>query len=130
MYADFLDEAARVLDNGGLKTTANLYRSLHDRWQALAQAALPDHVEVFRSTKEMLDQRAAISLEQGRAGLEAIAPLNDALYELKSELNSSFPLNESEMLALFADIQSHLEGIYQAEKEALTALTITAAESA
>ena len=48
--------------------------------------------------------------------------MNNALHDLKGELNPDFPMSESETLALFADIQSHLVGIYQAEKEALATL--------
>ena len=70
----------------------------------------------------MLDRRASITLEQGSDGLEEIIPINDALHELKGELNPSFPLSESDTSALLADMQSHLEGIYLAEKEALAAL--------
>jgi hypothetical protein len=124
MYADFLNEASSVLDNKDLQTTAALYRGLHDRWRALAHAALPDHIDVFKTTKEMLDRRAAIILEQGSDGLEAITPLNDALHDLKGELNPRFPLSEADTSALLADIQSHLEEIYLAEKEALAALKI------
>lgn len=110
MYADFLEEAATVLENEELKNTAILYRALHERWQALAQASLPDHIGPFKTTKDMLDRRAAIILEGGSDGLEAIGPLNDALYDLKRELNPSFPLSESTTSALLADIQSHIEG--------------------
>jgi len=129
LYADFLDEAAPVLDNEGLKSTAILYRALHERWMTLAQAALPDHIDAFKTTKEMLDRRAAIILEQGSGGLQTIIPLNDALHVLKGELNDNFPLSESETSALFVDIQTHLEGIYQAEKEALAGLEMAVAEA-
>ena len=128
LYADFLEEAALFLCNQDLKTTASLYRDLHIRWRALAHASLPDSVEVFKSTKNMVDRRAAILREQGSEGLEAITPLNDALHNLIGELNPNFPLNESETSALFSDIQSHLSGIYQAEKDALVALKAAVAE--
>ncbi|HET6444343.1 MAG TPA: DUF4872 domain-containing protein [candidate division Zixibacteria bacterium] len=124
MYADFLDEAAPILDNSDLKSTATKYRALHDQWRVLANAALPDHIDVFKTTKELLDRQAAIILDQGSDGLEEIKPLNNALHELKSELNPSFPLSDSETSVLLADIQSHLHGIYLAEKEALAALQI------
>ena len=128
MYANFLAEAAPVLDNPDLETTAELYRALHDRWRALAHAALPDDIDVFRSTKETLDRRAVLHLKHGSEGLDVIEPRNDDLHQLKGELNSNFPLSESETLSLFADIQSHLMGIYQAEKEALAALQSTTSE--
>jgi hypothetical protein len=122
MYADFLDEAAVILENEELKTTAELYRALHERWHALAHAALPDHIDVFKTTKDMVDRRAALHKEHGSDGLEAITPLSDALHELKGELNPKFPLNESETSALLTEIQSHLTEIYKAEKGALAAL--------
>jgi hypothetical protein len=122
MYANFLDEAAGIINNGELETTADHYRALHHRWHELAQASLPDNIDVFRNTKEMLDRRAVIIQENGSDGLEAIRSINDDLHDLKRELNDRFPLGESESAALFADIQSHLEGIYLAEKEALTSL--------
>jgi hypothetical protein len=122
LYAEFLDEAGAILSNEELNSVADLYRDLHNRWSKLAQAALPDHIEEFKATKEMLDRRAGINLELGSEGLEAIKPINDALHELKSELNPSFPMNKSETSDLFAEIQSHLEEIYQDEKEALAEL--------
>jgi hypothetical protein len=122
MYADFLDEAAGIIDNGELKTAADHYRALHERWHALAQTSLPDHIDVFKTTKELLNRRAAMVEEHGSDSLEAIKPINNDLHDLKRELNDRFPLGESETTALYADIQSHLEGIYLAEKEALTTL--------
>ncbi len=122
LYADFLEEAASVLDKSDLKEPAAHYRALGERWSALAHAALPDHVDAFKTTRELLDRRAAILQEQGSEGLAAIAPLNDTLHELKGRLNPNFPLGESETALLLAEIQSHLENIYHAEKEALAAL--------
>ncbi len=122
MYADFLEEAAPVLDSTDLKKIAGQYRALHQRWSALADAALPDEIDVFKTTRELLDRRAALRREQGGEGLDAITPINDALHDLKGELNDSFPLSEPETSQLLADMQSHLEGIFQAEKEALAAL--------
>ena len=130
IYADFLEEAASAIGIPGLKTSAALYRSLSDRWSALAQAALPDHIDIFQTTKELLDRRAAINLDYGSEGLDAITPLNDALHDLKSELNPTFPLSESETSLLFEHIQSHLEGIFKAEKEALVTLEMTVSELA
>ena len=125
MYADFLDEAATTLSNNDLKSVASLYRALHQRWSTLAHAALPDRIENFKFTKEMLDRRAAIRLEQGGFGLDAIKQLNDDLHYLKAELNPKFPMSEAATSQLYTDIQSHLADIYQHEKEAVAALQNT-----
>jgi len=130
LYADFLDEADSVLGDGNLKDAAALYRALGERWSALAQAALPDHIVEFKTTKEILDRRAEIHLEQGSAGLDAIRPLNDELHEIKGRLNPSFPMNEADTSLLLGDIQSHLGGIYEAEREALAALRVCASKDA
>jgi len=128
MYADFLNEATSIFDNSDLQTTATLYRNLHEKWTALAHAALPDHIDEFKTTKELLTRRATINMENGSDGLDEITPINDALHELKKDLNPNFPLNESETGKLFEKIQSHLVGIYKAEKDALETLKIAVTE--
>jgi hypothetical protein len=130
LYADFLDQAASILGNNELKEPATHYRALHERWSALALAALPDHIDVFKTTRDMLNRRAAIIQEQGSEGLEAIKTINDSLHDLKGRLNPNFPLSDSETALLFADMQSHLEKIFHAEKEALAALKNAVAVSA
>jgi hypothetical protein len=122
LYADFLVEAAAVLGRNELKETAALYRELHDLWRGLAQAVLPERVDVFRETRELLDRREALRRELGGEGLEDIRPLSDALHALKGELNDAFPMNGSETAALFAEIRDHLEAIYNAEMGALSSL--------
>ena len=48
--------------------------------------------------------------------------INEDLHQIKGELNPHFPMGESEIAELYGEIQSHLEGIYSAENEALSAL--------
>jgi hypothetical protein len=48
--------------------------------------------------------------------------LSQKLDELEVTLNGRFPLTDDETLALFADLQAHLEQIYEAEQEALATL--------
>jgi len=116
------DYPSIVLGRNELNETAALYLELHDLWRGLAQAALPERVDIFRETRELLDRREAIRQELGGEGLEDIRPLNDRLHALKGELNDAFPLNGSETAALFAEIRDRLEGIYRAEIGALASL--------
>jgi Butirosin biosynthesis protein H, N-terminal/Domain of unknown function (DUF4872) len=130
MYADFLEESSLIFNEPRLADCAQLYRSLHQLWGELAQLVLPDQVGAFRTTKDMLDQRAAIRLAHGSAGLNDINSLNDKLHQLKTELNHDFPMSHSGILDLFSDIQLHLTGLYKAEKEALSALQSITSEMA
>ena len=122
MYADFLDEAATTLGNDDLKPVASLYRALHQRWSTLAQAVLPDHIESFKISKEMLNRRAALRLEKGGFSLDDVGQLNDDIHYLKAEVNTIFPMSKVATSQLFAEIQSQLSNIYEHEKEALVAL--------
>jgi hypothetical protein len=122
LYADFLEEAASFLENDSLRVTADAYRDLHNRWRALAAAALPAGVAEFDETRDLLDRRAAIHRDKGSDGLETIAPLNDALHALKGRLNDSFSLSQSGTRTLFADLGSRIAEIHKAEKTALAAL--------
>ena len=47
LYADFLDEAAALLDAPRLAEAATAYRELAERWHALAELALPADVPEF-----------------------------------------------------------------------------------
>lgn len=122
MYADFLDEAATPLGNDDLKPVASLYRELHQRWSTLAQAVLPDHIDSFKITKEMLNRRAALRLEKGGFNSDDIRQLNDDIHYLKAEVDPIFPMSKAATSQLFAEIQSQLAAIFENEKETLAAL--------
>jgi hypothetical protein len=122
VYADFLDEAADVLDNAALEDSAHSYRALQAEWSGLAQAVLPNEVAVFSQTKELLDRKEALILEKGSAAIEEIGPINDELHEIKGELNDDFPLDKAGRKELFQEMQSRLTRILEAEKAALAAL--------
>ena len=51
MYADFLLEAAAVVDDPRLMEPAQHYAALAAQWHALAEAALPDSVPQFKRGK-------------------------------------------------------------------------------
>lgn len=124
-YADFLNEAATVVGNGALETAAIHYTELGSRWQRFADAVLPDHIALLAETRRVLAQKYAVFLEQGNDGLEEIGELSQQLSEMEEELNSHFPISDNELHALFAEMQNHLEGIYEAEQEAHLALSST-----
>ena len=63
LYADFLDEAAALLDRPALGTVASSYRALADSWRALASSALPSGVAAWSEGKAFpLDERATLTL--------------------------------------------------------------------
>ena len=123
-YADFLNEAATVLNNSQLKEAAEQYHALGDRWAAFADAVLPDHIAPLAETKRLLADKHAIFNEKGGTGLAKLENVCQSLNDIEKELNSQMPMSAAEMDALFHMMQDHLTAIYNAENEALASLTI------
>ena len=65
MYADFLDEAATVLDQPGLGDVSERYRQSSRLWSALAVAALPDSIPLFRETRDLNLRKRDLFHQQG-----------------------------------------------------------------
>jgi hypothetical protein len=121
LYADFLLEAATVINNPGLKEPAERYDALAQQWRALAEEALPDAVPQFSRAKHLLRERNDV-LRQGGDAWRATQAMSEELRALRTEGNLNFPLNDEEVAGLFATLQMRLQAIYQAEVEALEAL--------
>ena len=121
-YADFLDEADAIMNLKGLSDAAEQYRAVADLWSAFAVAVLPDEIAPLKETKALLAQKYHLFLTQGTEADVEMRQLSQQLQDKEMALNGRFPISDSDMHNLFADMQSHLEIIYSAEQEALAAL--------
>jgi hypothetical protein len=122
LYADFLDEAAAVLQRPTLSEAANAYRALAAQWTSLAEAALPDTVPAFAQTKQLLRRKYAL-LRQGQAGVAAALPITAELAALGRAASQDFPLDSAGLTHLFADLSNRLAHLYEAELAAVSTLT-------
>jgi hypothetical protein len=123
VYADFLEEAKEILNRSALGEAAGQYRQVAGLWRSFADAVLPDEIAPLQETKALLAQKYSLFLAQGTEADAELRRLNQQLQDMEMELNGRFPISDEAMHALFADMQSHLEQIYAAEKEALTTLS-------
>lgn len=121
LYADFLDEASGIVGLS-LGEAAKAYRQLARQWSALADAALPDHIEPLRETKALLRQRYDMLMTQGGDGLDNMQPLTARLGDLYAEYNSNFPMTDAEIDTLFSTLGEQLLDLYKAEVAALATL--------
>ena len=128
LYADFLQEAAPIVANDALLDAAILYRQLAQQWQAFAHMVLPDNIEPFRRTKQLLHERAEHIQAKGSRSLEEIAPLNDELHAIKGDLNLNFPMSPAAVTPFYEKIQAELLQILAAEKAALATLKSAASD--
>jgi hypothetical protein len=121
LYARFLEEAAGVTGNAGLRSAADQYRGLAQRWEAFVEAVLPDEVEPFAEAKGLLRRRHAAILMGGEAWRGSQAE-NEALEAVHARVKQEFPLDEAGVKRLFEGMQGHLMGLYAAETAALEGL--------
>lgn len=119
LYADFLVEAARLLDKPELVEVAERYRTLGTAWSSLAEAALPDEVSIFKEAKQLMRERHAVLMQGGEAWRNTQA-ITEQLRHISTEYNLEFPLED--IVGLFTALQDRLLSIYEAEVQALAAL--------
>ncbi|HEX2159404.1 MAG TPA: BtrH N-terminal domain-containing protein, partial [Actinomycetes bacterium] len=101
LYAEFLDEAAGLLDAPALQTVAAAYREAAARWHQVAEVAVPAGREPFaearRLTRQLQDQ-----VERGDAAQAEAAATAAALWALRDRWRSEFPGDADALLAALA----------------------------
>ena len=65
LYSRFMHEASFITALRGFSSVASSYRSLGEGWGALAEFCLPDRIEVFRETKNLLRKRRKAYKREG-----------------------------------------------------------------
>lgn len=106
LFADFLEEAARILNKPKLLSVAGQFRKVAGLWRDLAQAALPDSIPVLSETRELLLRQRELFIEKGQASTDArlrirsrleknaqvaaetLEPASDCVRQLKNELRN------------------------------------------
>ena len=119
MFAEFLEEAATALDDKKLAPLAGVYRALGDQWTALAEAALPDDVPVFREAKERLSRKAELLAKGDPDAVEALRECSLEEDVRGTQMKSEFPLDGTASTALRRDLKQRVSALYKAEKEAV-----------
>jgi hypothetical protein len=122
LYADFLLEAAQLLDKPGLKQASEKFRRSHRSWLAFADALLPDEVPLLGESKKLIQKKHELFVRDGEAALEEIQEINAQLNELLSQSESDFPLSESQAAEFRETLRDILLTISQEEQQAVNLL--------
>ena len=122
VYADFLDEAAHVLNAPGLNDVAALYRAAGQAWQALHASLLPDGLSPLEDARAAIDRKTALFSESGAQHLDEIIAERDRLEALKVASESDFPLSDAAIADLRASIRERVLQARAAEEAAVLAL--------
>ncbi len=123
LFADFLDEAALILNRPALGESAALYRECARHWKNLTEALLPDEVAPLRETRELLQREYQLYLDYGNAKPEgAYAAVQQRLTELRAAMETGFPLSDQQAAALRAELKAKVLALHDAEKVAVESL--------
>jgi hypothetical protein len=122
LYADFLDEAAVILNRPELGEAAGAFRRAAEAWRDLTLWLLPDDVEPFRETRELMWRRHLAFLERGNAALEEMKAIDARLDAIKAALAGEFPLTQPEVEAFRARLADGVMAIHDVEAAAVEAL--------
>ena len=121
-YADFLDEASLILDRSDLLEVAQQFRTSAAAWQALGPILLPEAAPLLAEVRQLMDEEHRLFLQQGNASLARRQQIRARLAEIKEEVGSDFPLNETEVAELLGNIAAHVLQIHDLEATAVAAL--------
>ncbi len=122
LYVAFLEEAAVILDKPALNDAAALFRDSAGAWRDLSAALLPEEVEPFRETRELMLRRHRLFLNRGNAALEEMAGIDARLEEIKAAVTADFPLSQAGVEAMRERIAERVMTIHDVEAEAVSAL--------
>lgn len=122
LYAGFLEEAAVILEKPSLKDAALLFRESAAAWQALSAALLPDGVDLFRETRELMVRRHRLFLNRGNDAREEMVQIDARLEELRAAATADFPLDPAGVAAMRERIAERVMAVHDVESEAVSAL--------
>lgn len=118
LYAESLDEAAVALEIPALSDAARAWRSAADRWEELADAAVPPDLDGAAQAVEAMEtlHEAVMAGEPGRRRADAAA---ETAWAIRARHAEAFPLPPDRIAAIFHDLGDRLGGIHEAEVDAL-----------
>jgi hypothetical protein len=122
LYADFLDEAALILQIPALRTVAERFRRSGQAWDDLGAALLPGAVAPLRETRELMLRRHQRFLAAGNAALAEIHAIDARLAALKQSISADFPLDDAGVVELCDDLYDRVLAIHAIEAEAVANL--------
>lgn len=122
LYADFLDEAAVILERPALRDAAQAFRASEEAWAALADLLLPDDIALFSEAKTLRRRKRTLFIERGGDALTEIQAIHARLHELQAEAAANFPLNETQAADYRAGLAEQVLRIRDAEHDAIQML--------
>jgi Butirosin biosynthesis protein H, N-terminal/Domain of unknown function (DUF4872) len=117
LYAEFLDEAAGLLDAPALGEAATAYREAAVRWHEVAEVAAPAGREPFAEARRLI-RRLQDRVELGDAAQAAAAATAAGLWALRDRWRTEFPGGDADAEALLPALAAAVTAACDAEEAA------------
>ena len=95
-YADFLEEAAVILSNEGLRIAASEFRAAREGWAALYETLFSASIEPLHQARQLIDERERLFREQGNASVAARRAIEGELGALRTAADETLAFAEAE----------------------------------
>lgn len=120
-YADFLIEAAHILNKPALNDVAQAYRQAAAAWVELGKAMLPDSIPAYQETRDLIIRDYELFLTKGNA---ALPERHDILTRQQAirDAQESDPMPVAEQAALRESVRDAALNVRTAEVQAVDAL--------
>ncbi|MEM6283754.1 MAG: BtrH N-terminal domain-containing protein [Chloroflexota bacterium] len=122
MYADFLDEAAVIVEKPDLRESAAHFWALESEWTTLAGIVLPGDVPLFAEAAKLLTKKHNAFMERGADALAEIQDMNARLGAIGEVVAADFPLSETEVRAYLEQLSAQVMKIHDMEHDAVVHL--------
>jgi HPt (histidine-containing phosphotransfer) domain-containing protein len=115
MYADFLEEAASLLDAPTIAEAAGPWRAAAQAWHAVASAAQPASIPELQRLRDL-----TVQIRESVADPSSVDPAEarqaaDELWQLRSALDKELPLDQPAVQQLFEGLGEALADVYDRE---------------
>lgn len=122
LYADFLDEAAMLLNIPDLSAAADRFRVCKTAWDDLGRALLPESTPLLKETRELLERSQQLFYETGDRNRQERLAIKDRLRELQAAASADFPLTDAEISDLHAHLADLVLRLRHLESDAMQTL--------
>jgi hypothetical protein len=122
LYADFLLEAAQILQKPSIKESAEQFRESHKLWLAFADALLPDDIPLLGESKKLIQRKHKLFIEKGDTAQSEIEQIHSRLNALLSQSEKDFPLSNVQAADLRANLRDILLRICAVERQGIDLL--------
>ena len=119
LFADFLEQAADVLDKPTLYDMAELWRESLNSWKALGDALLPAQVEDFAHLRELMQRDHQLFLENGMECADERQGIQQEIDDLATSIGRKFPLTKRQTESMLDNLRDAVLAIHAAESAAV-----------